>query len=100
MPCCVGVSAHTDAITAITSAATPSPRPPPFAMDSLVDPFEDNTVLSYDDPVPVDSGTSTAVAAIGDGRSLADRISSNKVYLLSDASKPRVGKVRLQQNNS
>ena len=84
-----GVGAYSDSVPPLP------PRRRPFAMDTLVDSVEDPIILSYDDPTPIDSDPSTA-AETGDsaGRSLADRISSTKVYLLSDASKPRVGKVR------
>lgn len=57
------------------------------------------TTLPYDD-FEVDEGSSTTIAAATDsitsGRSLANRIGSTKVYLLSDASKSRGGKVRKQ----
>lgn len=55
-------------------------------------------VLSYNDSIQTDDATSMASTSLDPdgGRSLADRISHTKVYLLSDASKTRGGKVRGQ----
>ena len=54
------------------------------------------TSLPYDDvPLPEDYPASAPEAGTS-GRSLADRIGTAKVYLLSDASKSKGGKVRWQ----
>lgn len=54
------------------------------------------TSLPYDDvPLP-EGGQASAPETSTSGRSLADRIGTTKVYLLSDASKSRGGKVRWQ----
>ncbi len=57
------------------------------------------TILPYDDPIQADDPDPTASSSLDPadgGRSLADRIGHTKVYLLSDASKSRGGKVRGQ----
>ncbi|KAI0637747.1 hypothetical protein C8Q77DRAFT_1047270 [Trametes polyzona] len=68
-------------------------------MDTLPESAEASTsgaVLSYDDTVPYQDQVAAAPDATElsneSGRSLADRIGTTKVYLLSDASKSRTGK--------
>ncbi|KAI0643738.1 hypothetical protein C8Q79DRAFT_914375 [Trametes meyenii] len=64
-------------------------------MDTYADRSSSTTALPYDNDVPRELGTSINTDApepSEGGRSLADRIGTTKVYLLSDASKSRVGK--------
>lgn len=71
-------------------------------MDTAPGPYEPSSstsALPYDDTVPYEDQVSAAPDVFepsDSGRSLADRIGTTKVYLLSDASKSRVGKVRWQ----
>ncbi|KAI0356715.1 hypothetical protein OH77DRAFT_1423684 [Trametes cingulata] len=61
----------------------------------LLDASSSIPAISYDDTVPYEEQVSAATDAPETseaGRSLAERIGSTKVYLLSDASKSRVGK--------
>lgn len=69
-----------------------------FAMEN----FPDNdiapefTVLSYDDTVAYEEQVPTHPSNDPERSSLANRIGSTKVYLLSESSVARVGKVRWQ----
>ena len=53
----------------------------------------DPTILPYDDVPPPENVTLQAEGS--SSRSLANRISSTKVYLVADASKSKGGKVRV-----
>lgn len=71
-------------------------------MDTALEPLDTSTTapgISYDDTVPYEHQVTAVPDALDPteaGRSLADRIGTTKVYLLSDASKSRAGKVRWQ----
>ena len=60
---------------------------------------ETSVVLPYGDPTQIEDGNlvlTTSLEPVDGSRSLAERIGNTKVYLLSEASKSRVGKVRGQ----
>ena len=54
------------------------------------------TTLPYDNVLETEEVSNPLPEVVADGSSLASRIGSTKVYLLSDASKSRGGKVRWQ----
>jgi hypothetical protein len=61
---------------------------------SEANPSTEYSTLSYDDSIPYEDQLPTEEPARA---SLANRIGSTKVYLLSESSIARVGKVRLGQ---
>ena len=71
---------------------------PHSTMDVHPDTPDAIDTLPYDEPIKAEDEGSASASLLepAEGRSLADRIGHTKVYLLSDASKSRGGKVRGQ----